>query len=452
MSVITSDSTVKRDYEVVVILGRKDEPGVLRSRINENVTKSFGAELTPIFQPDPTLDGGGTLAEERSRFFSLDANDDEVEEIVRALRARDDVETVYAERRGSIPQPAAATCADQPDLMALQAHLSPAPIGVDAFAAWSTPGGNGQGIQVIDVEENWNFNHENLQLNRIGAGVVVGVVPPSDPQHGTAVLGTIGANHLFGGTKGIAFAATIGGAAITDRFKVGDTIDQAARQLRPGDILLIEWEIPGPGGIRTPVEWRPLEFMAIRTAVSKGIIVVSAAGNGGVRLDSSRYDTPITSSSLDPDNNPFRRRLKDSGSILVGAGAPPPGTHGKDFGPNCSRLPESNFGDCIDAQGWGREVTTTGIGDLPRGNGLDSNKFYTCAFPETSAAAAMVAGVIACVQGVRRAAGKAPFTPAAMRAALRDHAHGTPQPTPVTEPIGSRPDLAKLVAFALSQP
>lgn len=449
MTVITSDSTVKRDYEVVVILGRKDVPNVLRRRIDQEMSKSLGRELTPIFEPDPKWDGGGTLAEARSRFFTVDANDEEVDEIVRSLRSRDDVEAVYAERKGGIPRPAAlvTACMDQPDLMVLQAHLKPAPVGVNAFAAWSVPGGNGEGVQVIDVEENWNFDHENLQLNKIGSGVVVGPVPPSDPEHGTAVLGTIGANHRFGGTKGIAFAAMIGGAAIIDRTKVGSTIDLAAKKLSAGDILLIEWQIPGPGGVATPVEWRPVEFLAIKTAVNNGIIVVSAAGNGAVRLDDTRYDTPVTASSPDPDNNPFRRRNRDCGSILVGAGAPPPGTHGKDFGPNCSRLFESNFGECVDVQGWGREVATTGIGDLPRGTGLDPNQFYTCAFPETSAAAAMVAGVIACVQGARKANGKTLWTAAAARAALRDPANGTPQTGTVTERIGPRPDLAKLLAL-----
>ncbi|MEK8170065.1 hypothetical protein NKH77_10840 [Streptomyces sp. M19] len=43
-----------------------------------------------------------------------------------------------------------------------------------------------------------------------------------------------------------------------------------------------------------------------------------------------------------------------------GAGAPPPGTHGRDHGPDRSRLEFSNYGMRLDAQGWGREVTTTG--------------------------------------------------------------------------------------------
>jgi len=444
----------RREWEVVVVLAPTDT-SLTRSRVNRELSAPFDVELQPIF-PDtgPESMKRGPLAGARSQYFGVDADDDAVDEIVQAMRSRNDVASAYARPRGSVPlRPAApSACMAVPDLMALQAHLGPAPGGVGAIAAWSTPGGNGDDVRILDVEENWNFAHEDLRKNKLG--VVVGTPPPVGNDHGTAVIGIIGADHAFGGTIGIAFASKIGGAAISTGVAVATTIDLAARALRAGDILLIEWEVPGPGAASIPVEWWPAELLAIQTAVSRGIIVVSAAGNGrangsgGVKLDDLPYDTAPVGASFPPDwANPFRRGVKDSGSILVGAGAPPPGTHGNNHGPDRSRLLESNFGDCVDVQGWGREVATTGIGDILRTGVLDANQFYTCAFPQTSAAAAMVAAVIACVQGARKKAGKLLWDSFAARRALRDPANGTPQPAPATERIGPRPNLAVLLGL-----
>jgi hypothetical protein len=60
----------------------------------------------------------------------------------------------------------------------------------------------------------------------------------------------------------------------------------------------------------------------------KRVIVVEAAGNGGENLDDPLYDTP-------PEGfpsgwkNPFNPANPSSGAIIVGAGNPPAGTHGK---------------------------------------------------------------------------------------------------------------------------
>jgi hypothetical protein len=327
------------------------------------------------------------------------------------------------------------------DLTSLQIYLGPAPAGVGAMAAWNTSGANGSGMQVTDVEQNWNFNHEDLQTNK--RSVLTGT-PSGGKDHGTAVIGIIGGDQNAFGITGIAFAASIGAAAITTGITVATTIDDAAATLTKGDVLLIEWEVPGPRGNSIPIEWWRPEFVAIRSAVINGVIVVSAAGNGGDDLGHPDYDIPAL--GFPPEwKNPFRRG-EDSGSILVGAGAPPPGTNGRNHGPDRSRLPESNYGDCVDAQGWGREVATTGFGDIHRGSSTNQDQFYTRAFPQTSAAAAIVAGVIVSAQGARKKAGKQVWDSFVARAALRDPANGSPQPN---EPqrIGPRPDLAKLLAL-----
>jgi subtilisin family serine protease len=224
--------------------------------------------------------------------------------------------------------------------------------------------------------------------------------------------------------------------------------------LRAGDILLLEMHRPGPrygyanrddqlGFI--PVEWWEDDFLAIQYATAKGIVVVEAGGNGSESLDDVLYDQPGEGFST-TWQNPFRRTV-DSGAILVGAGSPPPGTNGADHGPNASRLSFSNYGACIDAQGWGEEVTSAGYGDLT--NVDDENTAYTRIFSGTSSASPMITGVIACLQGNRLAMAKNPLLPLQLRQLLRGS--GTPQVDGPNGPasqqrIGNRPDLKALLA------
>jgi hypothetical protein len=182
------------------------------------------------------------------------------------------------------------------------------------------------------------------------------------------------------------------------------------------------------------------------TPTNKGVIVVEAAGNGAENLDDPIY-------SVRPPGfpaawtNPFNRANRDSGAIIVGAGAPPPGTHGRDHGPDRSRLDFSNYGASVDAQGWGREVTTTGYGHLQGGS--DENLWYTDRFSGTSSASPIVVGAVACVQANRKAKGQALHTPAQMRNRLRTT--GSPQTDapgrPATQRIGNRPNLKTLLGF-----
>lgn len=111
-----------------------------------------------------------------------------------------------------------------------------------------------------------------------------------------------------------------------------------------------------------------------------------------------------------------------------------------------SRLPFSNHGNRIDVQGWGRRVTTCGYGDLQEGP--SENYWYTDEFGGTSAAAAVVAGVLACLQGFRRAKGLRPLTSRQARDLVR--ASGSEQTTgphgaPLTHRIGRRPNLRDLI-------
>jgi hypothetical protein len=344
--------------------------------------------------------------------------------------------------------PAAAT----PDLSARQSYLDAPPAGVNARSTWTRPGGDGTGIEVVLVGGAWRLEHEDLHGDASGviAGTQINAV--SYRNHGTAMLGVVRADRNTIGVTGIAPACRARQVA-TFGLGTAAAINTAANALLAGGVLLIEWQRPGPGatGVGSvgfiAIEWWPDDFAAIQAATARGVIVVAPAGNGGVSLDDPRYAQPLP--GFPPGwRNPFGRGTADSGSILVGAGSPPDQIHGRPQPTDRSRLDSSNYGTCVDVQGWGAEVTTLGYGDLQ--GGPDENLWYTDVFGGTSAAAAMVAGVVTALQGVNVGGGskRAPLTSAQARQFLRNT--GSPQQdgpaNPTTQRIGSRPELLALIA------
>jgi hypothetical protein len=180
------------------------------------------------------------------------------------------------------------------DFTSRQGYLGAAPAGVDAQYAWTVPGGRGAGVRVIDCEWGWRFTHEDLRINQ--GGVVIGTASP-DTNHGTAVLGEISGDVNAYGITGIAPYATVFGAAFS--LSTSTVIQQAADRLGRGDILLLEIHRPGPrhnfasradqrGYIA--IEWWPDDYLAIRYAANRGVIVVEAAGNGAENLNDPLYD------------------------------------------------------------------------------------------------------------------------------------------------------------------
>lgn len=386
------------------------------------------------------------VAREMSRYYAVNAAVDRWQAIADEMYARD-VEAVYVKPAGETPLgPAPAVT---PNFLPRQGYLAAAPGGIGATLAWTFPGGDGTGVRIVDLEWNWMPSHEDLAGNphHLLFGTLFGL-----PHHGTAVLGVLGGDRNAIGITGICPASPIAVGSF-EGMKTADAITQAAMHLGPGDILLLEIHRPGPRFNFTdppdkrgyiPIEWWPDDFLAIRFAVSRGIIVIEPAGNGAENLDDPLYDTPHPAFPAGW-TNPFRRNV-DSGAVIVGAGAPPPGTHGRNWGPDRSRLDFSNFGSAVDAQGWGREVTTAGFGDLQ--NSPDPRRLYTDRFFGTSSAAPIVAGALACVQGARKAAGKPVLTSLDARRALR--MTGSPQQLPPGVPIqriGNRPNLQQLLAL-----
>ncbi|MGW0790404.1 S8 family peptidase [Streptomyces sp. NPDC002911] len=411
------------------------------------------------------------------RFYQVDAPEDRLEEIAGRLRGLDVIEAAYVKpaaelaRAGTEARPRTRSFSKAeehketpindmapigpdapsmtPDYTVRQIYLGPGPAGIDSRHAWQQPGGTGHGVRVIDCEWGWRFGHEDLLQNQ--GGVIAGN-NSTDTNHGTAVLGEISGDMNGFGITGIAPDAVISASSFS--LPTATAIRAAADRLGPGDILLLEIHRPGPRATGTgqqgfiAVEWWPDDFLAIRYATDKGVVVVEAAGNGAENLDDPVYDRSPSFPLW--WTNPFRRNLLDSGAVIVGAGAPPPGTHSADWGPDRSRLDFSNFGSCVDAQGWGREVTTTGYGDLQAGGNPDF--WYTDRFSGTSSASPIVVGAVACVQGVLKASDRVPLDGWQTRKALRNT--GWPQQDapgrPATQRIGNRPDLSQLIPAALA--
>ncbi|WP_209899018.1 S8 family serine peptidase [Nocardia goodfellowii] len=428
-----------------------------------NTLLPLDARLRRIFGPPNRLPGRLAGTEQESvgadylNYFAVDGAGYDLEAIAERLRADDAVDGAYVKPGAEPPlAPLQATARSEadappvtPDFRARQGYLDSAPGGIDARWAWTQPGGRGTGVRVVDVEGAWLFSHEDLTQNQ--GGVIGGQATDDEGwrNHGTAVAGEISGDVNAFGITGIAPDSVIRAVSI---FGAGSAaaIRTAADALAPGDVILLELHRPGPRhnfGDRPDqagyiaIEWWPDDLAAIRYAHARGVIVVEAAGNGGENLDAALYDTRPTGFPS-TWRNPFR--AEDSGAIVVGAGAPPPGTHGRDHGPARSRLAFSNFGSRVDTQGWGLEVTTTGYGDLQGGD--DETYWYTDTFSGTSSASPIVVGAIACYQGIRAAAGGR-LTPTEMRARLR--ATGSPQTAapdrPVSQRIGALPNLRSLI-------
>ena len=478
-----ADRTTEAAPELVVVTRRqaafRASAGRFMSAAGENVSDvsrvlaRHKATLVPIFGPTEErvmarLAAHGEAAqapmEDLSVFYRVEAPTERLEDLRDELAKTELVEAAFIKPAVELPRiNDMAAAPDEPppataDFSTRQIYLNAAPAGVDARWAWTQAGGRGRDIRIIDIEGDWRFTHEDLTQNQ--GGVVAGTRQTGIDwrNHGTAVLGEFSGDVNTIGIVGIAAEAIASGIAHGGIGSAG-AINQAATRLRAGDVMLLEMHRPGPrnnfaaradqrGYIA--VEWWPDDFAAILNATSRGIIVVEAAGNGAENLDDVLYQTPATGFPATWRNS-FRRTNRDSGAIVVGAGAPPPGTHGQNHGPDRSRLDFSNWGALIDAQGWGREVTTCGYGDLQ--GGTNEDLWYTDQFSGTSSASPIVTGVIACIQGMAKARGRPVLTPAQVRNCLRST--GSPQQDapgrPATQRIGNRPDIRAFATCAFGK-
>jgi hypothetical protein len=342
-----------------------------------------------------------------------------------------------------------------PNFTGNQGYLGPATNGIDATFSATLPGGNGAGITIYDVEYSWNQSHEDLtRANGVALLLDSGdtaVDPFASNDHGTAVLGEIIADNDTKGVTGISWGANVGLAPANTMnlgYNVANAILLAVADASPGDVILIEQQTPvcnlcgeanctdlidndGDGstdeGLFGPSEWMQAVFDAIQTAVANRIVVVEAAGNGGVNLDQAAC------------GNTFNRAARDSGAIIVGAGGPP-GTTDR------QRLAFSSFGSRVDLQGWGGSVMTTGYGTfyVDPDDPTNRNRFYGSTFNGTSSASPIVAGAAANLQGIAINTFGTPLIPFQVRSLLQTT--GSPQLGNVAQNIGPRPDLQAAIA------
>jgi len=314
------------------------------------------------------------------------------------------------------------------------------------------PGSDGDGMQAVDTEYSWRLDHEDLKLPNSRIHLPAGCTakdPYNDTNHGTAVLGEVIALANAYGVTGIAPAATAlvvptncehpyipGG----NQYNPADAINVASSLLKPGDVIIVEQQTSVCSNTcaqNTQVGCGPLEywqpvFDVVKSATSTGRIVVEAAGNGRVNLDSASCQ------------GKFNRRSRDSRAIIVGAGS----------SANHSRLNFSSFGSRVDVQGWGENIITTGYGDAFPPDPPKEQRSYTRTFGGTSGATPIVASAILSINGARKACGLEPAAPREMRLALSTT--GTQQtnsstghigPPPPPDHIGPLPDIrAALVA------
>jgi hypothetical protein len=292
-----------------------------------------------------------------------------------------------------------------------QGYLFAAPIGIGVQAAWAK-GADGSGGQFIDIEHAWALVHDDLpQFIPIISGVDDGV----KQGHGTAVVGVVAAIDNNIGVVGIAPATAISLVSVVDPSQIGRTLLEhvgpkiafAVNSLSFGDVLLLELQQD-----KRPIELDRVVYKAIDLATHCGVIVVEAAGNAGVNLDSE----------------PF---LGDSGAILVGA-CSPGAPHSRWIGSTSA----SNFGNRIDCHAWGDSVFTTGNDTDP----VAQDSYFN--FSGTSAAASIVCLLI---QNLQRLSAGSNLSPSAVRDILRNTDNCTESSAPFADRIAAMPDFMKII-------
>ena len=386
-------------------------------------------------------------------------------------------------------------------------HLPTRHCGVAARAVWETggagvvAGADGAGVRVIVVDLGCFTNHADLT----GLPWYARFAPSVDQQaqatgwppllmgqqhalpdalvadavnHGTGMLSLVcGQAAAFGTTNagcdfgcvGVAPGISKVGVASSWRKPAGEdpqelldtTLSRIAamltsgpvgdRLLRPGDVVLIERQLMAnsagvarpaevTGGTFVPVEADPAVRTQIDLLTAAGVVVVEPGGNAPVDLDTY---TSLNSGSVVISAPP----TSSESAILVSHA---PHRHGGADSPRKphERRTDAVLGSRVDCWGPGEDVV------MARWNGVSVNSLP----PDygsgsgSSPAAAIVAGVVASMQGIRIAAGKPVLDAPGVRTLLRIPQHGTPWDVPAGDDVRYMPDLAKLAAGGLLHP
>jgi hypothetical protein len=360
-------------------------------------------------------------------WYTVDApRDMRSEKLAELLLQWEVVESAHPDAPAVDPQ---VNAADDPRSVN-QGYLDPAPAGINAEFAWTVAGGAGAGQRVVDLEQGWTLNHEDLTAH--GGTLLFGTLQNGSRPHGTAVLGEICA---FDNTVGcVGIVPAIDSVDVTSHSgslaNVPDALVGTLPTLGFGDVLLLEVQTVQPAA---PVFGAPIElidecFEAIRLATALGVIVVEAGGNGSNNLDTIANAAGLQ--VLNPASGDFR----DSGAIIVGAA-----TSGTPHSP----MNFTSFGNRVDCYAWGENVDTCSS------NSMGSTTIYTSTFSGTSSASPIVTGAALAVQGVLQAAGGSRLSPAQMRQVLSDATTGTASNNPAADRIGVMPNLRAIIEGTL---
>ena len=285
--------------------------------------------------------------------------------------------------------------------------------------------GRGQGVEVAVLEHAAYVNHEDL-INVVVAEPnqtqVLVISEPIDPNHGTAVLGVIGAERNNIGVTGIADGADLSFypiVSVEEGSRLQNAYTNALIALQEGDVINMSI---GFGGGNTIVADQFM-FDLVTTGTNAGITTVISAGNSAA---------PVITSPGGAGG--------DSGAVIVGACWPgfqvgqlttDVSIPGPFPGNNYCRLNFSNFTSTdnntgtVNLSAWGTGVTSCGYGDLFKGtnssdNPLEVNRLrsYTSVFNGTSSAAPIIAGWCARLQSFSIAWFGAPLPPVTLRTAI----------------------------------
>lgn len=265
-----------------------------------------------------------------------------------------------------ISEPAGVAGRDQHeesgDFVRRQTYLR-ADTGMNVLGVWER-GQRGDAATVRVMEIGLFPDHEDL----VGNITVVSSGTPADTStgllhHGTATTGCIAASNNQFGVTGIASGCDC-------YFYAHGSFDQLVTDAVPGDLVLINLEFIAPNGNRIPVIDERSWWDRIQILSNRGVVVLLAAGNGGLDL------------SVEGIINDYG----DSGGTLVGACEMLSGR----------RLSFSNYGHRTSLyNSWGHSVATTGYGDLQF---INNDRSYTAHYNGTSSAAALCCGAIALIQ------------------------------------------------------
>lgn len=290
----------------------------------------------------------------------------------------------------------------------LQTYLNASP-GINAKNAWSNfSGSGGDEVKVLSIDSGWEKSHVDFPTSIFFDTDNYQYHYNADKKHGNLAIGIVASPRNNIGISGIAHNASVGLRynLVNTRDIPNDLLTLITNgTLNKGDIVLFEHQAGN-----APIESRRKYHKAIKSLTSVGITVIESAGNNSVDLDASPYNSSWIND--------------DSGAIIVGSSyineRKPFLYNGWNNG--------TNYGSRVDVHAWGSGVLSMSS---------DTNDSYLY-FDGTSAAAAMVAGVAASIQGMAKHHGFV-LTPHEIRNIIKTT--GVPQTHDLSKNIGPLPNL-----------